>query len=105
MLSSYKIKLFIICILSLNIVNSTLKSFDLQSELIDLTWCGNNNEIIFALTKTNVLFRIQDKDFSSKNLNDDLEKLGIAKLSLNNTPDEVNKIFIKKGRNCQKNNY
>jgi hypothetical protein len=59
------------------------KQYDIDSQPIDLVWCGPTRDTVFVVTELNSLYRSDDKGFSWKKLNDVLLNSGKAELDEN----------------------
>ena len=66
------------------------KRNELDSSISDIMWCGNNREVIFALTELSSVYKSEDKGFSWRKLNDIFHSK--ATLELEPNENEVKKI-------------
>lgn len=60
-----------------------LKQYDIDSQAIDLVWCGPIRDVVFVLTEMNSLYQSNDKGFSWKKLNNLLINKGKDQLDEN----------------------
>jgi hypothetical protein len=86
--------IFIITLLFPNTFQNTvdLKLNEIDSSVSDILWCGENKEVIFALTELNSVYKSDDKGFSWKKLNDIFHEKG--KFELETNENEVNYFLL-----------
>jgi hypothetical protein len=48
----------------------TFQYSEIDSAVVDLIWCGNRNEDIFALSELNSVYKSEDRGFSWRRMND-----------------------------------
>ena len=46
-----------------------LTEYDTEGAIVDVVWCGNNNEVVFVQTDKNTVYRSHNKGFKWKPMN------------------------------------
>ena len=92
-----KLYLFVLCIFSaLSSISSVsqgnveFKRFEMDSTIVEIIWCGNQHETVFAHSELSSLYRSDDKGFTWTKLNDIITNT--AKSELEENEHEVGKI-------------
>jgi hypothetical protein len=90
MITYYFLKMIRVkCVFTLSLIfsvlggNIELKQYDIDSQAVDLVWCGHNRETVFVQTELNSLYRSDDKGLSWKKLNNILINKGKDQLDEN----------------------
>lgn len=69
--------LLLSCVSAANTNQVDFNKYDIDSEVKDILWCGQNNEAIIVLTSKGTVYRSRDKGSSWKKLQSILNKSGL----------------------------
>lgn len=77
--------LFLVLSLPYHVFSGTvdLKLFEIDANVNDIIWCGNNQESILALTELSSVYKSEDHGFTWKKLNDIFQNTGKQELEEN----------------------
>lgn len=48
----------------------------MDSDVVDMLWCGNSNEVVFLLTTKGTVYKSADQGFKWVEVHSELEKVG-----------------------------
>lgn len=63
--------------------NIDFKLYEIDSNINDMIWCGNNHDSILALTELSSVYKSDDHGFTWKKLNDIFQHTGKKELEEN----------------------